>query len=234
VGGLFVPLVICGALIGHAGATIVGDTTNLFPLIGIAAFLGAGYRTPLAGVVFVAEATGRPGFIVPGLIASVASQLVMGDVSVSAYQKPGRRGHGHLERRFLMPISSAIRSDVLSVPPDATLSEFYEHHLLLTRETAVPVLDGSHYVGMISNLDLTERPAATWSEVLVGDVAHADWPVAGLGWTLEQAVRTMEGADVDALPVLDDSGAFIGMLTRADIFRLDEILNATDPGATAD
>ena len=88
VGGLFVPLVIAGALIGDAGAIAIGDTTNLFPLIGIAAFLGAGYRTPLAGVVFVAEATGRPGFIVPGLIASVAAQLVMGDVSVSPYQRP--------------------------------------------------------------------------------------------------------------------------------------------------
>ena len=45
--------------------------------------------------MLVAEATGRPCFIVPGRIASVtvAALLVMGDVSVSPYQQAGRREH---------------------------------------------------------------------------------------------------------------------------------------------
>jgi chloride channel protein, CIC family len=92
VGGLFVPLVVEGALIGRAFGAIVGTAagTNFFPLIGVAAFLGAGYRVPLAGVVFVAEATGRPGFIVPGMLASIVAQLCMGNASASAYQQPTR------------------------------------------------------------------------------------------------------------------------------------------------
>jgi CIC family chloride channel protein len=226
VGGLFIPLVIAGALIGDAGALAVGDTTNLFPLIGVAAFLGAGYRTPLAGVVFVAEATGRPGFIVPGLIASVASQLVMGDVSVSPYQSAGRRGH--LERRFLLPIGSVIRADVLTVPPDASLREFYEHHLLLTRETSVPVLDGQDYLGMVASDDLREHPPEQWGDITVGDVVHPTWPAARPDWTLETALRALDGADVDTLPVLDGTGSFIGVVTSSDIVRLDEILGSTD------
>jgi CIC family chloride channel protein len=226
VGGLFIPLVVAGALIGDAGAIAIGDTTNLFPLIGVAALLGAGYRTPLAGVVFVAEATGRPGFIVPGLIASVVSQLVMGEVSVSPYQQAGRRGH--LERRFLLSLSSVIRADVLTVPPDATLLEFYEHHLLLTRETSVPVLDGEHYLGMISSDDLRAHAPETWSDAKVGDVADTQWPKAQPDWTLEMALRAMDSADVDALPVLDSSGSFIGIVTSTDIIRLDEILGSAD------
>lgn len=90
VGGLFIPLVIAGVLLGDGMAAATNDPSTLFPVIGAAAFLGAGYRTPLAGVMFVAETTGRPGFVVPGLIASVAAQLVMGDVSVSPYQSPDR------------------------------------------------------------------------------------------------------------------------------------------------
>jgi CBS domain-containing protein len=226
VGGLFIPLVIAGALLGDAAAIAVDDQTNLFPLIGVAAFLGAGYRTPLAGVMFVAEATGRPGFIVPGLLASVAAQLVMGEVSVSPYQLAGRRGH--LERRFLLPITSAIRSDVMAVPPDATLREFFEQHLLLVRETAVPVLDGNRYLGMVGNADLRDHPSEEWSEVLVGAVAHGDWPTAAPDWTIEQALRAMEEADVDALPVLDGGGGFIGTVTRDDIIRLDQILGSAD------
>ena len=86
IGGLFVPLVIEGALLGAVFAHMLGDTTGLYPLIGVCAFLGAGYRTPLAGVAFVAEATGRPGFIVPGILATVVAQFFMGDASVSPYQ----------------------------------------------------------------------------------------------------------------------------------------------------
>lgn len=84
-GGLFIPLVVLGALLGRAFGVVIGIPTTLFAVVGAAAFLGAGYRTPLAAVVFVAESTGRPGFIVPGLIATAIAQLMMGETSVSEY-----------------------------------------------------------------------------------------------------------------------------------------------------
>ena len=72
-------------------ATVVGGAveslnTTLFVVIGVAAFLGAGYRVPLAAVMFVAETTGRPGFVVPGLLAAVAAELTMGRRSITIYQ----------------------------------------------------------------------------------------------------------------------------------------------------
>jgi CIC family chloride channel protein len=92
VGGLFVPLVVAGALLGRAFGGAVGSTDSLFLVIGIAAFLGAGYRVPLAAVVFVAETTGRPGFVVPGLIAAVVAELMMSHMSVTEYQVPAEPG----------------------------------------------------------------------------------------------------------------------------------------------
>jgi CIC family chloride channel protein len=86
--GLFVPLVVAGALIGQiAGGAINVSNPTLFVVIGVAAALGAGYRVPLAAIMFVAEATGRPDFIVPGLFAAVAADLFMGTSSVTAYQQ---------------------------------------------------------------------------------------------------------------------------------------------------
>ena len=60
---------------------------TLYVLLGIAAFLGAGYRVPLAAVMFVAETTGQPGFIVPALFAAVAAELVMGEQSITTFQR---------------------------------------------------------------------------------------------------------------------------------------------------
>jgi CIC family chloride channel protein len=88
IGGLFVPLVVAGALAGRVvGGAVHALDTSLFTVVGSAAFLGAGYRVPLAAVVFVAEATGRPGFVVPGLLAAVVAELVAGARSVTEYQR---------------------------------------------------------------------------------------------------------------------------------------------------
>ena len=91
-GGLFIPLVVAGALLGRAAGAIAGRAEDtMFTIIGVAAFLGAGYRVPLAAVMFVAETTGRATFVVPALLAAVAADLVMGDACVTAYQVPRER-----------------------------------------------------------------------------------------------------------------------------------------------
>ena len=77
-----------GAIVGRAVGDLVDPLDpTLYVLLGIAAFLGAGYRVPLAAVMFVAESTGQPGFIVPALFAAVTAELVMGDASVTTFQR---------------------------------------------------------------------------------------------------------------------------------------------------
>lgn len=91
VGGVFIPLVVGGGIVGRTIAEIIHpDRAQLYTLLGVAAFLGAGYRVPLAAVMFVAETTGKPNFVVPALIAAVAAELVMGEQSITAFQRrPG-------------------------------------------------------------------------------------------------------------------------------------------------
>jgi CIC family chloride channel protein len=230
-GGLFVPLVVGGALVGQlCGGGLAEPTQTLFPVIGVAAFLGAGYRTPLAAVMFVAESTGRPGFIVPGLIATVVSQLMMGSSSVSPYQSSDRGGH--LERRFDLPLTTAIQGDVLTVPPDTSLDELVTGHLLMTRRTTVPVVELRRYVGLVSIEDLGAVPQAEWPTTTVGAIARADVPPAHPSWTIADAVRSMDASRSDLLPVVADDGAFVGIVTTADLVRLDEILGTADESET--
>jgi CIC family chloride channel protein len=227
VGGLFIPLVIEGALLGRAVGGLFRTTaaaTNFFPLIGVAAFLGAGYRVPLAGVVFVAEATGRPGFIVPGLIAAIVAQLVMGRTSVSPYQVAARAGH--LERRFALPLTAAVSTEVATTPRDTTLAEFFQHHVLGNRLTAVPVVDGANYLGIMRLEELQLVAHEEWPTALVGAHMRTDFPVTKPQMSVREALRMMEDADVDLLPMIDD-GSFVGVVTTAEILKLDEILGQT-------
>ncbi|MGH7689421.1 MAG: chloride channel protein, partial [Gemmatimonadaceae bacterium] len=60
---------------------------ELYAAVGMAAFIAAGYKTPLTAVVFVAEATGGHAFIIPALIGAAVAYAVSGGASVSGEQR---------------------------------------------------------------------------------------------------------------------------------------------------
>lgn len=98
VSAMFVPLFLCGGTLGVAFAQAVVHTASyeLYAAVGMASFLAAGYKTPLAAVVFVAEATGGHAFIVPALIGAAIAYAVSGDASVSSDQRVAEgAAHAH-------------------------------------------------------------------------------------------------------------------------------------------
>ena len=227
VGGMFIPLVVIGALTGRVigGAFGVSDI-DLLVVVGMAAFLGAGYRTPLAALMFVAETTGRPGFVVPALVATAASQLVVGDSSVSVNQRAGRLGH--LERRFELPISSVMSTDVRTVPPDATIEEFLSVHLVGQRRRSVPVVDETNrYLGLavLDEVVMVRREA--WATTDIRTIARTSAPRGRTTWLVRDAVGAMERADTDVLAIVDGDDRFVGVVTTDEVLRLDEILERT-------
>lgn len=86
-GGVFTSLACNGAFVGEAIALALGcDTTHTLALFGAACFLGAGYRLPLACILFLAEAGLGAMPTGVGLCAVAVALLVMGDASVSDAQ----------------------------------------------------------------------------------------------------------------------------------------------------
>ena len=227
VGGLFIPLAALGVVLGQFVGQVIGqDQTTLYPILGLAAFLGAGYRAPIAAVMFVAESTGGVGsFVVPALVAAAVSQVVAGPSSVADYQRSVRLGH--LERRFTLPLTSILSTDVMTVPPDATVSEFVYFHVLGRRERIVPVVDGEQFLGLARLEDISELDRADWESTAVGERMATNLPVAQPSWSLRDAVSAMGSAAIDVLAVTDPNGAFIGVVTEDDILKLDEILDET-------
>jgi len=89
VSAMFVPLFLVGGSIGTAfGQSIVhSPDLGLYAAVGMASFISAGYKTPLAAVVFVAEATGGHAFIIPALIGAAVAYAASGDASASGDQR---------------------------------------------------------------------------------------------------------------------------------------------------
>lgn len=229
-GGLFVPLVVEGALLGRAIGSMIGSTdTTLFAVLGVAAFLGAGYRVPLAAIMFVAETTGRPGFIVPGLIAAVVAELCMGTSVMSLYQTA--RPRGHLEARMDLPVATVLDAEVATLPPMATVAELFTRHIVGRRQRVVCVIDeAGQLLGLVGINTLSRVEQADWASTAVGDVVNRDVPSVGLRWTIGRALALMEETARDVLPVTDGDGRFAGVVRLADVLELSEILDQARPG----
>ena len=232
VGGVFIPLAVLGLIIGRivGGWIDVGvESMAFFPFIGVAAFLAAGYRTPLAAVMFVAESTGAPSFVVPGLIAVAVSQVVVGSSSVSEYQRDTRVGH--LERRFQMPITSAMKRDFQTVQPADSLSDFVWRFAFPRKQLEAVVADNNgEFRGIIKVSDVGDMEQDLWSTTACSEVMIAGLTPARLSWTVREVSARMEEADVDIYPVVDTAGRVVGVVTDQSIVNVVELLDETQGG----
>jgi CIC family chloride channel protein len=223
VGGLFFPLVVMGTALGAAFDHIVpGARGTVLPLVGMASLLGAAYHTPLAGVSFVAEATGRVGFVIPTFVATAAAYATIGSASISGHQRSRRAGP--IEGMLEMPVADALTADMVAVPETTSVARFIDGFALRYRHRSFPVVDDDgHYLGMVGldgALDVAEERRAVTT---VAEILAIDAPVADATWSLRRALEAMQRGGSDVLPVVVD-GRLIGSVTTSDVFRLDEIL----------
>jgi CIC family chloride channel protein len=90
-GGVFTSLACNGAFIGQLIAEAIGrGEAHLLSMLGAACFLAAGYRLPIAGMLWIGEQSGSVTIAIAGLAAIAVSQLLMGDASVSEAQVEDR------------------------------------------------------------------------------------------------------------------------------------------------
>ncbi|MEU3987782.1 CBS domain-containing protein [Streptomyces platensis] len=87
--------------------------------------------------------------------------------------------------------------------------------------TAVPVLDENDQpVGVVSEADLLRRQIAKLGATTAEAIMTSPAVVARPGWSVVEAAKTMEKKKVKRLPVVDDSGRLIGVISRSDLVQL--------------
>jgi len=214
VGGVFIPLVVQGLLLGRAVEIMVGaPATGLYPVIGLAAVLGAAYRTPLAAIMFVAETTGRAEFVIPALIATAIAQSLMGEDSVSIGQRSERQGQ--LERRLVEPSAVVMLDDLGVLAPDETLLDVIDKYGDRSESFAVPVC-GEQYEGLLVLHDLATAMLEHGPEVTVRQTMRQLPAVNGTAPAID-AARLMNEHDTAAIAVVDDDNMPIGVISTTSL-----------------
>ncbi len=226
VGGVFIPLVVQGMLLGRAVELIVGaPSTGLYPVIGLAAVLGAAYRTPLAAVMFVAETTGRAEFVIPALIATAIAQSLMGEESVAGGQRSERLGQ--LERRLVEPCAAVMIDDLGVITPDATLLDVIDGYGDRSQSFAIPV-GGPKYEGLIVLHDLAGAMLEHGPDAGVREAMRTLPSVRDEAPAID-AARLMNQHDTAAICVVDENDYPVGIISTTSLAGLRSVdLEAAD------
>ena len=218
VSAMFVPLFLSGESFGVAFAQSIAHSpsTDLYAAVGMAAFIAAAYKTPLTAVVFVAEATGGHGYIVPTLIGAAVAYAVSGEASVSGDQRLHEAVR--VSDLWKVPVSDVMQTRVLSVDAKSTLREFANKANTHPLHASYPVYENDELAGVIPMRSLTKIPASRWEETTVATLMDRAVICVAPDCDLMEALRLLTAdREQDMVLVTSGKGKLEGIVTHVDV-----------------
>lgn len=224
VSAMFVPLFLTGGAIGKAFARSIVRSAHgdLFAAVGMASFISAGYKTPLAAVVFVAETSGSHSYIIPTLIGAAVAYAASGEASVSGDQRLHQTAR--VSELGAIKVADAMQRRVVGVQASSTLRAFADSVATHHRYAVFPVFDGTRTIGTMPVWALSKTPLERWGETLVGDIADTNltWiaPDTGLNEALRLLAREHGPQMLLVIsPAASPDAPIEGIITKTDILR---------------
>ncbi len=220
VSAMFVPLFLTGGSLGVAFAQSVAHSPAiaLYAAVGMASFIAAGYKTPLAAVVFVAEATGGHAFIIPSLIGAAVAYAVSGDASASGDQRLHEAVKIHALRG--LTVGEVMRTDVIAAPAMLSLREFSATLSPHSRHEVFPVFDEGRLIGTCSMWSLSHTAPEEWDRKRVRDITRPLAARVSRQTCLPEALRLILRDDSEpSLLVVGEDRELVGILSPSDILR---------------
>jgi IMP dehydrogenase len=132
--------------------------------------------------------------------------------------------HEEEEVRIVKQAEDLIKRNVLSVGPDATVAEvsrlMNEHGI-----SGVPVIEDNRVIGIVSRRDIraivSKRRDENIRSVMTRKPITADETI-----TMETALEIMYSNKVERLPVVNDQGKLLGIITMQDILEMKQYPSA--------
>jgi CIC family chloride channel protein len=207
------------ALGGFFGEALFPGRLDLFVAVGMASFLAAGYKTPLASVAFIAETTSGPGYLIPSLIAAAVSYSVSGEASVSDRQK--LRAEIDITQIAHLVAKDVMSTNIVAVPAEVSVLDFVDEYLFRYPYKDFPVVDKNGLVGNVSLNQVKALPREKWFEVKVLDVCSKDYHTAYPDSDLQEVLDIMYRRQQGRVTIVDRARPkrIVGIVSKTDIIR---------------
>jgi len=237
-GGVFAPSLFIGSMLGGFYGNLCGrifphivTEPAAFVLVGMGGFFAGVAKTPIAALIMVAEMTGGYCLILPMMVVSALSYLLLGKISLYEKQvatrvdSPAHVGDYAIDVMGRLLVRNAVAPDrkVETIPEEMGFEGMLDL-MVDSDQQDFPVVDKtSNLVGIISMTDLrTAMADAALHRLLVArDIAVTGVTAVTMDDSLNTALKLMADMDVRELPVVseEDRGKIISMISRRDITR---------------
>lgn len=231
-GGIFAPSLVIGGLLGFVVAFsantlgIANLSVANFIVAGMAASLSAIMHAPLTGIFLIAEITGGYVLMVPLMITSAISYLINRSANkYSIYTKPlAERGEllSHEDKDTtvlnMMKLKYLVERDYLTLNEDDLVSARMTE-ILQSKRNLFPVISADRsFKGLVFVEDVLKKKFTEEENLSVNDLMQAAPDIVVISDPLKKVLGKMEKENVWLLPVLDESGAYLGFVSKTAIF----------------
>lgn len=235
-GGIFAPSLFMGCISGFVFAEVlksvfpaVSVSTQNFALFGMAGLMSGIMHAPLTGIFLIAELTGGYSMFLPLMMVSIVSYLTVRLVqphsiySMRLAQKGELMTH-HKDQSVLMLMrtDSVIENDFVPLSADMDLGELVGV-ISRSNRNLFPVLDKEErLIGMVS-LDsirnIMFRPEL-YHRFHVGKFMESPRARLSVNEPMDSVMRTFDDTGAWNLPVEDESGKYLGFVSKSKIFNV--------------
>ncbi len=230
-GGLFAPGFFIGAMLagffgGLLGHVLPAHLANpgSYASVGIGAFIAATYHAPLTSIFLLFEMTKDYTIIIPALFSCViasmlAEYLFPYTLDTFVLHKMGIEVHHGRDREILdtLKVKDAMSQDYDKVWEGVSLSQLKDYFAKIARHTDLFVVDEEgRLVGVIpfSVLKNAIFAEGDLEDILLARDIAVSAPVVHQEETLSKAMEKIGKKRIDHLPVVDEEGRLVGMLSR--------------------
>lgn len=233
-GGIFAPSLYLGCIAGF----IFAHVSNYFPftmylseknfaLLGMAGVMSGVMHAPLTGVFLIAELTGGYDLFLPLMIVSIGSYITIlmfephSLYSMRLAQKGELMTH-HKDKAVLTLLStdSIIERDFQTVSPEMTLGDMVKV-IARSSRNVFPVVDERGVLLGIVLLDnirnIMFRPEL-YNRFRVSKFMVSAPAKIVVNTPMEQIMQTFDDTKAWNLPVVDETGRYMGFMSKSKIF----------------
>ena len=237
-GGVFAPSLFIGGMLGGSYGAVCAKLfpdllihPSAFVLVGMGGFFAGVAKVPIASLIMVAEMTGGYALIVPLMIVSTISYLLLGKASLYEKQVAARQDSpAHVGDFAIDILDHILVKDALPLNCRAeTIPERMGFETIIRRMTEssqadFPVVDeNGHLTGILSLTDVRRimLEKELHQLVIAKDMATEGVLTVTPEDTLNTALKRMAMAEIRELPVVsrEDPRRVLAMLSRKDVIR---------------
>lgn len=232
VGGVFIPTLVMGSVLGNAFAKIINNlgldfhvSESNFTLIGMTGLMAGVLHAPLTAIFLIAEITGGYELFVPLMIVSAISfAITKYYVSHSIYTlKLAQRGElmtHDKDKNVLMvlDINKVIETNFIILKPDMKLGAILKNAVAKSSRNHFPVVNDKHeFLGVIRLDDIRHMmfDSDLYEKVTAASLMHADAGIINYDEDkMNDIMDKFKSSGAWNLPVIK-SGKYYGYISKS-------------------